>query len=189
MNISWFKRHPRKHFTLEEDEKLKQLVEDNINDDNQKIAWGIICKEMYGRNARQCKERWEKYLSPEISNDKWTNEEDLLLIVKYKEFGSRWKQISLYFPNRTDINIRNRWNVLVRHQFQITTKKKKSNIIKQTSPIHEENEVDVNNPTFLITFEDIEEFEDSLQETDDFQHLYLEENENCFYEYHFWNTY
>ena len=55
------KTHPRAKFTKEEDEMLKNLVE-NFGDNN----WQVISSKMPGRNSRQCRERWQNYLSPDV---------------------------------------------------------------------------------------------------------------------------
>lgn len=108
------KRHPRKKFSNEEDLLLLELVH-KYGENN----WRIIADEMPGRNVRQCHDRWVKYLSPDINTDSWSEEEDKLLKEKYNEHGSQWKLISSYFPNRTDISIRNRWQVQCRRNAKL----------------------------------------------------------------------
>lgn len=104
--ISIKKTHPRAKFTQNEDELLKRLVENfGIND------WQTISRQMPGRNARQCRDRWQNYLSPEVVNGPWTYEEEELLVKKYEELGPSWKLIATFFPSRTDINIKSRWNL------------------------------------------------------------------------------
>ena len=79
------------------------------------INWEDVAKQLNtGRNSRQCRERWTYYLSPHITNEPWTKEEDDLLLKKYKEIGPKWKKLSLFFKSRTDINLKNRWNLLQR---------------------------------------------------------------------------
>ena len=96
-------------FTKEEDNKLKRLVSQYGDK-----AWAKIALEMEGRTQRQCRERYKHYLSPNILNAKWTDDEDKLLLEKYKIYGPKWAIISKYFKMRTDINIKNRWIVLMR---------------------------------------------------------------------------
>ncbi|EOD27550.1 hypothetical protein EMIHUDRAFT_58392, partial [Emiliania huxleyi CCMP1516] len=56
---------------------------------------------------KQCRERWRNHLRPELNKGDWTVEED--------EFSTKWAQISeLYMPLRTDNDIKNRWNSIVR---------------------------------------------------------------------------
>ena len=100
------KTHPRVKFTQSEDELLKKLVESlGAND------WQSISRQIPGRNARQCRDRWQNYLSPEVVNGPWTQDEEELLVKKYEELGPSWKQIATFFPTRTDINIKSRWHL------------------------------------------------------------------------------
>ena len=103
------KPHPKQQFTLDEDRELQGFVQQYGAND-----WDIISKLMKNRNARQCKERWTKYLSPDLNNSPWTNAEDKLLLSKVQELGQKWVKISKYFDKRTDANLKNRWNVLLR---------------------------------------------------------------------------
>lgn len=104
------KPHPRFPFSKDEDAKLKELV--NCYGTN----WNAISEKMGNRNARQCKERWTNYLSPNVIMKPWTSEEDEFLKNKLAEFGPKWVKISTYFQNRTDIQLKNRWFVLMRKE-------------------------------------------------------------------------
>lgn len=97
-----------KRFTEFEDQKLKELV-------GQFGArrWRRIAQLMPGRSARQCRDRYSNYLSPDFYNDKWTDDEDKLLIEKHKEFGSQWVKLATFFPGKNANNIKNRWNYKV----------------------------------------------------------------------------
>lgn len=99
----------RSQFTKEEDAKLIQLVQKYTANN-----FNAIAKELPGRSVRQCRERWKHYLSPSVRNTPWTEDEDNLLRMKYYELGPKWVEISSYFQNRTDVNIKNRWIVLMR---------------------------------------------------------------------------
>jgi hypothetical protein len=80
--------------------------------------WSLIAMLMENRNERQCKERWENYLSPKVNQSIWSQNEDQMLVQKAKEIGKKWVCISSLFSNRTDIQCKNRWNFLVSHQTQ-----------------------------------------------------------------------
>ena len=103
------KPHPKNKFTVEEDILLRKLVA-QYGENN----WQQVARRMEGRNLRQCKERWNNYLTPMVRNTPWTPEEDELLLNKVAEIGPHWVRISKYFPMRTDINIKNRYLVLKR---------------------------------------------------------------------------
>lgn len=44
----------------------------------------------------------------------WTEEEVTLLKQKYQEYGPHWVEISKFFVNRSDINIKNKWREIQR---------------------------------------------------------------------------
>ena len=100
-------RKKRRHkFTKEEDETLIQLF--NQFGKN----WKIIAKGMNGLTPRQCRERYQDYLSPGIRNESWTPEEEKLLVEKFNEYGPKWTTIAKFFNARTDVNIKNHWTIM-----------------------------------------------------------------------------
>ena len=104
------KSHKRVNFTKEEDDKLKQLVSQFGETNN----WKKISDMFPNRNIRQVKDRWTNYLSPNVINRPWNSQEDFLLIQSIQRFGRKWKTITQFFPGRTDIQIKSRFNVLQR---------------------------------------------------------------------------
>ena len=116
MQMKNSKANKKSKFSQEEDSKLINLV-NQFGDNN----WNIIALHMDGRNVRQCRERWRHYLSPSVSNAPWTMMEDYLLDQKYAEYGPKWKKIAEFFPNRTDINIKNRFLLKQRHMERLTS--------------------------------------------------------------------
>jgi hypothetical protein len=49
-----------------------------------------------------------------VKNPPWTDEQDELLSQKVRELGRRWQRIASFFDGRTDINVKNRWNHLLK---------------------------------------------------------------------------
>ena len=111
------KKNARHMFTMEEDNRLCELVNE-FGDKN----WRVISRQMPNRTTRQCRERYRNYLSPRVKNGPWTQEEDILLEQKYLEYGPRWATIAKFFPSRSDVNIKNRW-ASNRHKSVRTTPK------------------------------------------------------------------
>lgn len=94
----------RHKFSIDEDNLLRRLVEEHGT-----TNWRFIADNMPGRSARQCRDRWKNYLMPGIKNTPWTPDEDQLLEEKFAVLGPQWSRIAKFFPNRTDINVKNRW--------------------------------------------------------------------------------
>lgn len=114
-----FQRHSPKHqkrkFLPQEDKRLVFLVNKHGTRD-----WNIIADEMKTRNARQCRERWNYYLSPSVSTSAWTNDEDEQLISLHKQFGSKWVFLARFFQRRTDSQIKNRFKILKRREARLS---------------------------------------------------------------------
>lgn len=95
----------RVRFSAEEDAKLIELQQE-------KLDWHEISTRFENRSPRQCRERFQNYLSPELNKSNWTRDEDELLIKKESEMGKKWKKMMPYFQNRSNVNIKNRFTTL-----------------------------------------------------------------------------
>ena len=111
----------KKHWTPEEDNKLKAAVE--------KVgtkSWPDVAKYVENRNSKQCRERWLSSLSPDNNKSDWNIEDDVKLIHLFRTYGSRWKEFATQFEGRSDIAVKNRYNWLKRRsipdylEYQIT---------------------------------------------------------------------
>lgn len=98
-------------FSAEEDQKLQELIKKYGLFD-----WESISEEMQTRTPRQCRDRWNYYLNPDVRTNQWTEEEEKLLLKKYEKYGPKWSKISKFFDNRTDVNIKNHYIVLERRK-------------------------------------------------------------------------
>lgn len=181
------KKHPRTHFSSSEDDLLKNLVE-KYGTQN----WVKISQQIQGRNPRQCRDRWLNYLSPNVKNGPWSSEEDELLLIKYNEYGPSWKKIASFFPTRTDINIRSRWQLKERRQKkenllmakEIFQNKKKNHIIEHL-PQFSQNDTHIYNQHSIqvknIIKKDAEKHIPAINSTS----LPFSNEENDFYEANF----
>jgi hypothetical protein len=102
-------RAARQKFSPEEDDRLRELVSRHGEHN-----WQVIAAELGRRAARRCKERWTHYLAPTIMRASWSVREDQLLDEKVAQLGKKWKLLEVYFPGRTDIGLKNRYNLLTR---------------------------------------------------------------------------
>ena len=100
----------RRPWSADEDEHLKQLVgEHGIK------SWAAIATRLRDRNGKQCRERWRNHLRPQLFKGEWTPEEDQEIWDRVQEMGTKWAKISeQYMPSRTDNDIKNRWNSIIR---------------------------------------------------------------------------
>jgi hypothetical protein len=98
------KRAKRK-FTAEEDTLVRQLV-----DQHGTRQWDVVARSLPNRSARQVRDRWKHYLSPQVSLRQWTVEEDRLLLHLGAQIGPQWSTLVKFFPGRTDVSLKNRWN-------------------------------------------------------------------------------
>ena len=104
-------RRARKVFTSDEDAKLIEIMRLQ-----QFTSWEKVAKDLPDRTARQCRDRWLNYLSPNIRKDPWLWAEDKLLVEKINEMGTHWSNIAKYFVGRSDNHLKNRWYSYLRNR-------------------------------------------------------------------------
>ena len=103
--------YSRRRFTAREDATLKRLVEKLGTDD-----WTMIARRMTNRTAKQCRDRFENYLSDALNHGQWTAEEDKQIAQLVEQFGTKWKQLAQIVGNRSANALKNRWyKVLDKH--------------------------------------------------------------------------
>ncbi|KAK1432756.1 hypothetical protein QVD17_09655 [Tagetes erecta] len=95
----------------QEDRLLMQLVKQYGDS-----KWSTIAEKLPGRIAKQCRDRWQNHLRPDITKDAWSEEEDKLLIAIHKEVGNKWSEIARRLPGRSENTIKNHWNATKRRQ-------------------------------------------------------------------------
>jgi len=93
----------RMKFTEQEDTQLRALVA-QFGATN----WTLIASHMPGRVARQCRDRWNHYLTPDRTVEQWTPGDDEILRANLSQSGPGWSEIAGLFPGHTDISVRNR---------------------------------------------------------------------------------
>lgn len=108
------KQYQKSVFTIEEDNMLLSLV-DKFGDNKWSLISSIMKQNNYDRNIRQCKDRYFHYLDPKINNNlNWTENDDELLLKFVQKYGKKWKLCENFFPGRTEVSIRNRYQLINR---------------------------------------------------------------------------
>jgi hypothetical protein len=102
---------PKVKFEPREDALLIEAVQTHGTGD-----WSLVASMVNGRNARQCRERWNNYVNPALTHTDWTSAEDELLIEKYGELGPKWHKIAGCFEGRAKNNVRNRFHAIQRRK-------------------------------------------------------------------------
>lgn len=142
----------RTRFTKEEDELLRQLVNSQPQPN-----WNEIACHMKKRTARQCRERYNNYLRPNLVNGPWTKEEEELLLKLYEQYGPKWSLISQSFNSRSPVNVKNHHSSLVSQSFVKNRKNrvelKENDEFKETTvKIDENTNFNVNEKSVSITY-------------------------------------
>ncbi|EAX95151.1 Myb-like DNA-binding domain containing protein [Trichomonas vaginalis G3] len=98
-------------FSPREDAKLVSLV-NKLGTSN----WKAVASKMFGRTPRQCKDRYTRFLSPDVNKSEWTEEEDRLLLEVVPKYLPHWRHIASFFDKRNDIHVKNRYKKLMNMQ-------------------------------------------------------------------------
>jgi hypothetical protein len=90
-------------WTKQEDELLKEYGQKY--DQN----WSLISSLIPNRSGKQIRDRYLNTLKPGVNKNKFSKEDDKILLEKYEEYGPKWSLISKHFINRTGDIIKNRF--------------------------------------------------------------------------------
>ena len=127
----------RKPFTKREDEMLKKLVSDLGDKD-----WSKIAKKMSHRSAKQCRDRYNNYLSSNFKIGHWTDKEIETLKNLVEKIGPKWVEISKLIIDRSPNDLKNRW---YKH---ILKKKERQDVVP---------EPDIKTPQELLNLDELDE--------------------------------
>jgi hypothetical protein len=102
----------RGKWTTEEDSRLLEAFDLYGN------KWAMIAKQFNNRSSKQIRERFINYLDPGISGDKFSLDEDILILTLYRQFGNQWVKIKSYLPGRSADLIKNRYKSSISRNFK-----------------------------------------------------------------------
>lgn len=75
--------------------------------------WSLIAQKMVTRNTAQCRDEWNRCLSPSVSHERWTSKEDKLLLSTVNTKGTTsWIAVSAVLPGRTADACKTRYRLL-----------------------------------------------------------------------------
>ena len=103
-----------KPWKRDEDLKLRDLVQAHGIKKWARVAEELNSDFDNGRRGKNCRERWNNHLDPEINKGEWSYDEDLALLVKHKEIGRKWSIIAKDFKGRTENSVKNRWSAMTK---------------------------------------------------------------------------
>nr|WLQ69588.1 MYB protein [Zingiber officinale] len=82
--------------------------------------WGKVPKTTgLNRCPRSCRLRWLNYLRPDIKRGNISNEEEDLIVRLHNLLGNRWSLIAGRLPGRTDNEIKNYWNTVLKKKLKV----------------------------------------------------------------------
>jgi hypothetical protein len=145
-------RKIRAVFTKAEDKTIIDFVQQNGF-----LSFEGIESIIKTRTKKQCKERWKNVLSPFVVQKRWTSEEDDLLINLVKKYGNKWIQFTETFPGRTDVIIKNRYSLLMRHKNKATKSSQNIQILNNSDLKLTNISEDKNNQFFDLLEHEFEE--------------------------------
>ena len=99
----------RKKWCEAEDKILKTAVE------IEKMAsWELIAEKLksqgFPRTGKQVRERYKNQLDPNINQEPFKLEEDLLILNLFKVYGNKWAKIAKHLINRSENSVKNRFH-------------------------------------------------------------------------------
>eukprot|EP00948_MAST-09A_sp_MAST-9A-sp1_P002090 g2090.t1 len=79
--------------------------------------WSTIAKYLPNRQGKQCRERWCNNLDPRLKRGPWGPQEEKILLAMHNADGNKWSKIARAL-NRTDNDVKNRWNSSFRRKME-----------------------------------------------------------------------
>lgn len=120
--------HGRRMWSEQEDQLLLKLIQQVGQN------WALISKMMGNdRTGKQIRDRYLNKLSPQIKNEKWTEQEDQQLLELYSQKGHRWCEIARLMDGRTETMVKNRFYSKFKSFLNTSTGKGGSTVNEESS--------------------------------------------------------
>jgi hypothetical protein len=111
----------KSRFTEEEDMKIIKCIE-IMKVTTFEIKWKKIASQLESRTSKQVREHYLNFLSPDVNKNPLTKAELNLLTQIVANYGNSskipWKKISAFFPGRTDVFLKNKYDHVKRNKLQ-----------------------------------------------------------------------
>jgi hypothetical protein len=87
---------------------------------------------LYFRHHQDCREKWNNHLDPQVNRGKWTDQEDLDLLIEAEAIDCNWSLVSQEFKSsRTQHMLKNRYrSLLTLYKKKFSEKSEKKTISK-----------------------------------------------------------
>ena len=128
-------------FTLQEDRQLLNLVAQFGT------AWNFISKIIKNRNSKQLRLRYTNHLDIRINKNKFTKEDDCLILKLFEIYKNSWGRYVSFLNNRSTDKIKRRYLKIIKNVDKKKSIKKIFKIkrkIKSSLEIFNENPIDQN---------------------------------------------
>ena len=125
------RQYNRNNWKSYEDHLLSAQIQENGLEN-----WKGIARQIPGRTAKQCRERWNDSLNPLLKKGKFSTEENLVIYLM-KKSNTKWSKLSKVLPGRTCVRIKNQW------YSQIAPKKAELKILLQIFLYEQKNEENI----------------------------------------------
>lgn len=98
------------NWTKEDDAKLIEVMKKYKNPRD----WEPVAREhARGKSAKECHDRWIRYLKPGVRKGQWTDQEDAIVVeavtTSAEQPFTRWSDLASKLPGRVGKQIRDRW--------------------------------------------------------------------------------
>lgn len=119
----------KRSWSIHEDNKLRAFYEQFGPD------WKNM--DIQDRTIKQCRERWNNVLDPNLKKTNWSAEEDQIILIMQKQVGNKWSEIAQKLVGRADVAVKNRYAKLITN-FNQKVEKQGESFVDSTLTAEEE---------------------------------------------------